>query len=137
MNKTEEIFETNGCPFKNYSQGNSLKVVFVCSAGMLRSPTAARIAGEYGINARSAGSHTHLALIPLSANLIHWADKIVFMNSSNELEAYSRIREQQLVDQLKEKSVCWDIEDVYNYMDDSLVWKIEKLIELTFNVRKE
>lgn len=137
MNKTEEIFSTNGCPFDNHSQGRDLRVVFVCSAGLLRSPTAARIAGEYGINARSAGSHLHLALIPLTANLIKWAHQVVFMNSSNEDEVLRKINDENLLTDLKEKSIVWNIEDYYNYMDESLVWKIERELEKTFDVKKE
>ena len=136
MTKTEEIFKTNGCPFDNHSQGSELRVVFVCSAGMLRSPTAARIAGEYGINARSAGSHLHYALIPLSANLIKWAHWVVFMNSSNEDEFCRKISDVEMLTELQNKSIVWDIEDVYNYMGDSLVWKIEKEIERTFDATK-
>lgn len=137
MTKTEEIFSINGCPFDNHSQGKDLRVVFVCSAGLLRSPTAARIAGEYGINSRSAGSHLHYALIPLTANLIKWAHWIVFMNSSNEDEACRKISDLDLLTDLKEKTIVWNIEDTYNYMDESLVWKIEKELEKTFDVKKE
>lgn len=134
MTKTEEIFKTNGCPFDNHSQGKDLRVVFVCSAGMLRSPTAARVASEYGINARSAGSHLHYALIPLSANLIKWAHWVVFMNSSNEEEFVRKIPDVELHELLKGKSVVWNIEDTYNYMDENLVWVVRKRIENTFEV---
>lgn len=136
MTKTEEIFKTNGCPFNNHSQGQNLRVVFVCSAGMLRSPTAARVASDYGINARSAGSHFHYALIPLSANLIKWADFIVFMNSSNSLEVVQKLQDGELLEELKDKSIIWNIEDTYNYMEESLVWKIEREIEQTFDAVK-
>lgn len=137
MNKTEEIFSTNGCPFDNHSQGKDLRVVFVCSAGLLRSPTAARIAGKYGINARSAGSHLHYALIPLTANLIKWAHWVVFMNSSNEDEVLRKINDVNLLTDLKEKSIVWNIEDTYNYTEEPLVWKIEREIEKTFDVTKK
>lgn len=134
MTKTEEIFKSNGCPYDNHSQGKDVRVVFVCSAGLLRSPTAARIAGEYGINARSAGSHLHYALIPLSANLIKWSHWIVFLNSSNKFEATMNIPDVNLLEMLRDKSIVWNIEDTYNYMDESLVWKIRKNIEETFDV---
>ncbi len=135
MTKTEEIFKTNGCPFHNHSQGSEPHVVFVCSAGLLRSPTAARIAGEYGINARSAGSHLHFALVPMSMNLIEWSDKVVFMNSSNEAEVARKLYGDDL-QQLQEKTIVWSIEDNYNYMDETLVWKIRKELERSFNLTK-
>lgn len=134
MTKTEEIFKTNGCPFNNRSQGTDIRIVFVCSAGMLRSPTAARVAGEYGINARSAGSHLHYALIPLSANLIKWAHWVVFINPENELEVRTNIQDVDLLEELQSKSIVWDIEDWYNYMDDGLVRALRMKIEETFDV---
>ena len=134
MTKTEEIFKSNGCPYNNQSQGNDLRVVFVCSAGLLRSPTAARIAGEYGINARSAGSHLHCALIPLSANLIQWANWIVFMNPENEFEIAQKIPDADLLEALRSKSIVWNIEDTYNYMEEGLEWTLRKKIEETFDV---
>lgn len=137
--KTEEIFKTNGCPYDNYSQGSSPRVTFVCSAGMLRSPTAARIAGNYGINARSAGSNPAYALILLSANLIRWSNFVVFMHNRNYFEFKDLIQASGngiLLEEFLEKSICWSIEDDYNYMDESLVWKIEKNIEQTFERTK-
>lgn len=77
---TEMIMESD-CPFDNPLQGKDKKVVFVCSAGLLRSATGARIyAGKY--NTRACGSMGY-ALIPLSDNLILWADEIVFVNQEN------------------------------------------------------
>ena len=134
MTKTEEIFKGNGCPYDNYSQGKDIRVVFCCSAGLLRSPTAARIAGEYGINARSAGSHLHYALIPLSANLIKWAHWVVFMNSENEFEIAQKILDTDLLELMRDKSIVWNIEDTYNYMEDSLEGILRKKIEETFEV---
>lgn len=134
MTKTEEIFKSNGCPYDNHSQGKDVRVVFCCSAGLLRSPTAARVAGEYGINARSAGSNWHYALIPLTANLIKWAHWVVFLNPQNEFEMTSRIPDASLLEMLRDKSIVWNIEDSYNYMDESLVWVVRKKIEETFEV---
>ena len=134
MTKTEEIFKSNGCPYNNHSQGNTLRVVFVCSADLLRSPSAARIAGEYGINARSAGSHLHYALIPLSSNLIQWANWIVFMNPENEFEIAQKIPDADLLELMRDKSIVWNIEDTYNYRDESLEWILRKKIEETFEV---
>lgn len=132
MTKTEEIFKTNSCPFNNKYQGSSLRVVFCCTAGLLRAPTAARIASEYGVNARSAGSHFHFALIPLSANLIKWAHWVVFMNPENELEVKLNISDVDLLKELQSKSIVWDIEDCYNYMQDDLVRVLSEKISETF-----
>ena len=65
---------------KNPFQGDARKVLCVCSAGLLRSPTAANVLHkEYGYNTRACGIHTDYALIPISELLVTWADEIVFM----------------------------------------------------------
>lgn len=68
----------------NPYQGNKPKLLFVCSAGLLRSPTAAnKIHKEFGYNTRACGSSKDFALIPISEALIQWADEIVFVNQDN------------------------------------------------------
>ena len=54
MTMTQMIFNSKS-PYDNPYQGSDTKVLFVCSAGILRSATAARIyAKKY--NTRAAGS---------------------------------------------------------------------------------
>lgn len=131
MNKqtlTQRIFEENGCPYNNPYQGTSPRLLFVCSAGLLRSPTAANIAARSGFNTRSCGSSSY-ALIGLSANLIKWADKIIFVNPANELEAINTFRVDTFYfKMLKEKSICWNIEDDFDYMHPQLVMQIENAL---------
>mgnify|MGYP006914605993 FL=1 len=77
---TQAMFETN-CPYNNPYQGGDKRVLFVCSAGLLRSATAARIyAGRY--NTRAAGSADY-ALIPVTQELLLWAHEVVFVNAYN------------------------------------------------------
>ena len=65
----------------NPYQGKDKKVLCVCSAGLLRSPTAAKVLGEkYGYNTRSCGVDTGHALIPIDDVLVMWADEIVCMD---------------------------------------------------------
>lgn len=125
--KTQDIFRCN-TPYGNISQGVQKKIVFVCSVGMLRSPTAATIGSKMELNTRSCGS-SNLALIPLSANLIRWADWIVFMKKENYFEAQLMFVETEFLDDLEDKSVIWDIPDIYNYMDDGLVYVLETRIK--------
>lgn len=66
----------------NPYQGKDKKVLFVCSAGILRSATAARIYGRK-YNTRCAGTGLGFALIPLTDVLLDWADEIVFVHPSN------------------------------------------------------
>lgn len=125
--KTEEILELS-CPYANPFQGVASRYLFVCSAGLLRSPTAAAVAIELGYNARSCGSEEY-ALIPLSVNLISWAEKIFFVGEYNYLTALDTFKKDYLVSlELKEKAVVWDIRDIYDYGDFTLKEKIKELL---------
>lgn len=107
------IFNTTA-PYNNAYQGSSPRLLFVCSAGLLRSPTAATLANILGFNARACGSSIDYALIPISANLIHWADKIIFMQQENYLEALDTFKEYSWLDDLLvQKNIVWDIPDKY------------------------
>lgn len=118
--KNAAIFQTTA-PYRNPYQGNSERWLFVCSAGLLRSPTGAALAVKRGINARSCGSDPHYALIPCSANLINWADKIVFVNEENYFELLGDFDEYpNLVQQIKDKAKVLDIPDDFEYMDPKL-----------------
>lgn len=65
---------------KNIYQTPAKKVLCVCSAGLLRSPTAANVLHkEFGYNTRSAGCVKEFALIPVDEVLVEWADEIVCM----------------------------------------------------------
>ena len=104
---------------RNPYQGEAKKVLCVCSAGILRSTTAAAtIHKKYGHNTRSAGVTETFALIPVTDNLCYWADEIVIMESwmgtFPVFETYQH------------KLVCLDIPDDFAYMDDDLVKLIEE-----------
>ena len=64
---------------KNMYQGSRKKVLAVCSAGLLRSPTIAFILSNepFGFNTRACGASEEFALIPLDKVLVHWADEII------------------------------------------------------------
>ena len=68
----------------NYAQGNAHKVLTVCSAGLLRSPTIADwLTTYFGYNTRACGSVPEFALIPITEVLVHWADEIVFAETEH------------------------------------------------------
>lgn len=66
---------------KNMHQGTHKKVLCVCSAGLLRSPTAALILAQepYNFNTRAVGLETDFALVPIDDVLLEWADEVVCM----------------------------------------------------------
>lgn len=127
MRLTDKIFQVS-CPYNNPYQGNRSRVLFVCSAGLLRSPTAAVLGAAMGMNTRSCGSHGG-ALIPISANLIEWAAHIYFMDEHCHLEALETFRGKSMYEeQLLDKAKVWDIHDDYEYMHPELVSIIAKLL---------
>lgn len=65
----------------NPNQGERKKVLAVCSAGLLRSPTAAKVLMNepFNFNARAAGVVRDYALVHADPILMAWADEIVCM----------------------------------------------------------
>lgn len=125
--KNDQIFELSA-PYANEFQGHWHRALYVCSAGLLRSATAAYVGHQLGQNTRACGSENY-ALIPLSLNLINWAETIYFVNEYNFLSAKDTFFGMEGVGQmLDRKSVIWDIEDVYNYRDPKLVQIITDLL---------
>jgi len=118
--KNAAIFDTTA-PYNNPYQRSNDRWLFVCSAGLLRSPTGAALAVKRGINARSCGSNFNYALIPCSANLIAWADKIVFVNQENleQLED-NYVGLDYLLSQIEQKAIVLNIPDNYEYMEPRL-----------------
>jgi predicted protein tyrosine phosphatase len=123
--KNAEIFNTTA-PYNNYHQGSTPRWLFVCSAGLLRSPTGAALAIKKGINARSCGSNFNYALIPCSANLIRWADKIVIVNGENLWQLEDNfLGHKELLEQIEQKQIVLNIPDNFEYMDLELVQMFE------------
>lgn len=71
---------------KNPNQGKHKRVLCVCSAGLLRSPTTALVLSmePYNFNTRSCGIDVGHALIALDPVLVEWADEIVCMDEYQE-----------------------------------------------------
>ena len=90
------------------------RVLCVCAAGLLRSPTAAVVlAGEpFNYNTRACGMVEDYALIPIDDILIKWADEIVVMDSSFEKEIRKRT---------DKPIINLDISDSYVYRDPDLM----------------
>lgn len=104
---------------KNPYQGLSKRVLCVCSAGLLRSPTTAVVlAGEpYNYNTRAAGLSPDYALIIVDEVLLEWADEVVCMTQEQQ---------QELVSRTDKPVVCLNIPDDYGYRDLQLVSLIKR-----------
>ena len=100
-------------------QGYYKKVLTVCSAGILRSATAAHIlsADPYNFNTRNVGIESY-ALIPLTEDLLLWADEIVCMQKEHEIFVLKKM----LAWAIPEKRIITlNIEDIYEYRHPELV----------------
>ena len=103
----------------NPYQTGAKRVLVVCSAGLLRSPTGANVLHqEFGYNTRSAGSSEDFALIPVSEALICWADEIVFVNHGNFHEC--KFKNEELWPMIEGKAIVLDIEDNFCWNDQQL-----------------
>lgn len=107
----------------NPYQGPDKRVLFVCSMGILRSATGARLyASRY--NTRSAGTWND-ALIPLTDQLMAWAQEIVFVNKSNYESVkqwYNNIENNHTSSFDDDFNIkVLDIPDAYPHMDPKLV----------------
>ena len=106
----------------NPYQGTEKRVLCLCSAGLLRSPTAAYVLQkELGYNTRAAGV-TDYALIPVTEVLLKWSDEIVCVNEETfETLMDNIVRSQYLsAEYFKDKMVVLDIPDIYSRMDETL-----------------
>lgn len=78
----------------NPAQGKYKRVLCVCSAGLLRSPTLAWLLSNepYNYNTRAVGLDVGHALIPIDDVLIEWADEIVCMDDYQQkiLKSYTK-----------------------------------------------
>lgn len=65
----------------NPYQGSARRVLCVCSAGLLRSPTTAVVLANepFNYNTRAAGTSDEFALVPVDQALLTWANEIVCM----------------------------------------------------------
>ena len=119
-NLSQQIRECKDGPYHNPFQGEDKRVVFVCSMGILRSATGARLYAHM-FNTRTCGTWDD-ALIPLSKALIEWADELVFVNKENYLGALGKYKDDEYCTlSIYDKAIVLNISDVYPHMAKELV----------------
>ena len=109
---------------KNEYQGKHKRVLCVCSAGLLRSPSAAVVLSQppFNYNTRAAGINPDFALVIVDDYLIHWADEIVCMNA----EQAHKLKHDFDCDKT---IVNLDIPDEFEYRDPKLMALIKERYE--------
>ena len=102
-----------------------MKILFVCSANIDRSPTAELIYSDRSdLEVKSAGVSDY-AMTPISLKLIKWADIILCMEKKHKQKIekkYSAIAENKVIDFL-------NVPDIYEYMNIKLVNIIKEKVD--------
>ncbi len=91
------------------------RVLCVCSAGLLRSPTIAFVLSlpPYNFNTRAAGAVQEYALVYADDVLVNWADEIVCANHDHF---------QMITDRFPDMTVInLNIPDIYEYRNEELI----------------
>lgn len=119
---------------KNPHQGSAKRVLCVCSAGLLRSPTAAWVLSNdpFNFNTRSAGVEDSYALIPVTETLLYWADHIVCMTNQHRDMLLTKLEEFNMLDK---PITVLHVPDNYGYKDKTLVRIINEKCAEHFNVK--
>jgi predicted protein tyrosine phosphatase len=101
------------------------KILFVCSQNRLRSPTAEKVFSTYpDIETDSAGLN-HDAIQPISPEQLEWADVIFVMEKTH----LSKLRKKYKKHLNRQRLVCLNIPDDYDYMDAELVEILKHKVE--------
>jgi predicted protein tyrosine phosphatase len=100
--------------------GKHKRVLCVCSAGLLRSPTIAYVLSQepYNYNTRAAGVTPEFALIPVDDVLVEWAEEIVCANLDHFMEMTERYPDRTIIN--------LNIPDEYDYRQPELIELINK-----------
>jgi predicted protein tyrosine phosphatase len=101
------------------------KVLFICGKNKWRSPTAEQIFSEHpNMECTSAGL-SHDAEVPVSAELVEWAELIFVMEKQHKSKLSAQFRPQLH----GKKVVCLNIPDNYKFMDPALVKLLESKVK--------
>lgn len=97
------------------------RVLFICSANKLRSPTAEHVFAKWpGIEADSAGISESAETV-LSREQVDWADIIFVMERVHQ----NRLRKKFKEDVSGKRLICLGIPDDYAYLDPDLIKLLE------------
>ena len=103
-----------------------MKILFVCSANIDRSPTAEEIySGRYDMEVKSAGVADY-ATTPITLELIQWADIILCMEKKHKQKITK-----MFPDTVTNKVIDFlDVPDLYDYMNENLIHMIREKTDL-------
>ncbi|KPL15163.1 hypothetical protein AMJ74_02030 [candidate division WOR_3 bacterium SM1_77] len=105
--------------YDNVWQGETKRVLTVCSANMLRSPTMQVVlsAPPFNYNTRSCGIYD-FALVPITRELLDWTDEIVCADTEHAERVVHLIHAHKIKDK---PVVNLRIPDHYEYRNPELI----------------
>lgn len=108
------------------------RILAVCSAGLLRSPTIARVLTRDfdNVNTRAVGTSSDYALIPLDAVHLKWADLIICADD----DIYRFVQQALNTAELERDCVHLGIPDMYGFADKQLEVIIRKELDQVRNL---
>jgi len=108
----------------NQFQGKYKRVLCVCSAGLLRSPTASFVLSQdpYNFNTRAAGLEASFALIPVDRVLLEWAQEVVCMTEEQKTTLVTKL----MALGKATKVIALNIEDSFEYRNPELIQLIKE-----------
>lgn len=114
----------------NPNQGPAKRVLCVCSAGLLRSPTLAWILSNkpFNFNTRAAGAAEGYALILVDEVLLRWADVVVFADEDHKRMVSYQYKD--LIDNMETHVL--NLPDIYPFKDPKLVTLAKKKLKEVF-----
>lgn len=99
-------------------------MLFVCSRNRLRSPTAEQVFATWpGVETASAGTD-HDADVPLTPELVRWAELIFVMEPMHR----DKLRQRFRAELTKQRIVCLNIADDYAYLQPELVALLQRKV---------
>lgn len=108
----------------NRFQGEYKRVLCVCSAGLLRSPTTAFVLSQapYNCNTRAAGLEETYALVPVDQVLLSWADEVVCMTQEQKKRLEASLKEYGYDTPV----IALEVPDCYEYRNPKLIKMIKE-----------
>ena len=109
-----------------------MRLLFVCTANLQRSPTGEDVYKDQpGFEARSAGTDEDYATVPISKELIEWADVIFCMEKHHSKEILKRNPK------VANKIAILNIPDIYYRGHPELVKTIEHRVSKFLQTRPD
>lgn len=121
---------------RNQFEGPRKRVLCVCTAGMLRSPTIAWVLANHpwGFNTRAAGLIDRYALIPVTPRLLTWAEEIVCVSEeyASHIRGFFRFGSPETPPIIH----VFPIPDQYDSMTPELIGIVRRMAQAAWPVRE-